>query len=90
MERDQDLVKEYRMEQSGYFDWLSDNISDLKAEYMTQYSVNDLIQHFFWDEATIEDFFNYHQDTFDDYCEESFDASRDWEATKNSLNKTQA
>lgn len=87
-ERDQDLIDEYNREQSGYDDWLSDNVGDLKAEYMTQYSVSDLIQHFYWDELSIEDFFNYHEETFNEYCLEAWDGVQDVQATNNSLNNT--
>lgn len=86
-ERDDDLRMEDQMERSGYFNWLGENIGDLKAEFMTQYSVEDLVQIFYWEEQTIEDFFNNEADEFDEYCKTAWDASNDWEQTKADLNR---
>lgn len=84
-EQDDDLRLEDQMEKSGYFDWLSENDGDLKAEFLTQYSVDELVQHFYWDESTMEEFWDYHSDSYDEYCKDSWDASQDWEATKRTL-----
>ena len=86
-ERDDDLRLEDQKERSGYNDWLSDNVGDLKAEYMTQYTVSDLIKHFYWDELSIEDFFNYHEDTFNEYCLEAWDGAQDAQQTETYLSR---
>ena len=66
-EDDQDLRDEHNKEMSGYNDWRSDNITDLKAEFLTQYSVQDLIHHFYWEEETIEDFFEGEEVELEEY-----------------------
>ena len=71
-DREEELIVEDIMEKAGYFDWLSDNLTDLKAEFMMQFSNSELIQHFLWDEDDIDDFFDYHSPSFEEYCESSF------------------
>ena len=86
-ERDQDLIDEQRAEKSGYFDYLSENLNELKAEYLTQFSVTELIDFFFYNELTIDAFFDEHEFEFGTYCSDSFESHQDWEATKNELNR---
>lgn len=86
-ERDQDLIEEDNMEKSGYFDWRDDNIADLKAEFMTQSSVNDLIDYFYWEEKTIEDFWNENQDELEKYVKDAYEGFCDVRDTERSLTK---
>ena len=72
-----ELQKEDAMTKAGYYDWLSENEGDLKAEFLTQYSTKELIDHFYWEEGSVQEFFDYHQDSFEEYCESSFETSCD-------------
>lgn len=82
-EYDADLIEEDRLEKAGYYDWLSDSIDSLKADYMMTYDVKDLIDHFYWNENTIEEFWEFHQDSFSQYCGEQWDGLCEVEETDN-------
>lgn len=85
-ERDQELIDEDRMEQSGYFDWRNDNIGDLKAEFLNnENKLQDLIQHFYWDEKTMEDYWNENSDELEEYVKEAYEGFCDVRDTERSL-----
>ena len=84
-EDDQELRDEYNQEQSGYDDWLSDNIGDLKAEFMTEQTAEELVTHFYWDEKTVEDFFNKWETEFDEHCKTAWDSFKDLQDTESML-----
>jgi len=88
-EDDDELRQEDRMEKSGYTDWLSDNIGDLKAEYMAEHSTEYLIQHFYWNQESMEDFWNQHEEELDTLCKESWDNQLDIQQTGNNYIQSQ-
>ena len=74
-------------EDDAYNEWYSENIGDLKAEFLTEYSVDDLIHHFYWEELTIEDFFEQEEAFLEEYCKECYEGYCDVEETKADLNR---
>lgn len=87
-ERDEDLAQEDRMEKAGFFDWKNDYAGDLKAEFLNEkFTKEQLIQHFYWEEQTMEDFWNYNASDFQVYCEAAWECAVDVRNTENDLNR---
>jgi hypothetical protein len=68
-------------------DWISDNKSDLIKEFIKEHSEEyaDFRNQYATDVASDDDFCEFEYEKFYDFCMESYNSSKDWEATKLSL-----